>query len=169
MGTGKNKRAVARLNISVDALFLISSFLILTFIASCGRRADPVYVPSHDQKKMAEEPVVQGDKAQREAQEALPATDVQGTGGPDAPAGLVGLYTGRSVILAWQEVRGQGVKSYRIYRSSGGAFERTGESPTPAFTDGNVVQGVLYRYYVTAVGKAEGPPAEEIRILTEVE
>jgi hypothetical protein len=85
---------------------------------------------------------------------------------PEAPKGLVGVYTQKSVVLTWDEVKGEDIKFYKVYRSEGDVFALIGESVTPAFTDRDVEPSRRYYYRVTAVAEVEGPPSKEIEILT---
>ncbi len=87
---------------------------------------------------------------------------------PETLTGLVGVYTRQSIVLTWDEVAGQDIRSYRIYRSTGDGYVLTGETVTPAFTDKNVLPNMKYYYKVSAVGAAEGLPSKEILIITEV-
>jgi hypothetical protein len=87
---------------------------------------------------------------------------------PEAPKGLVGVYTQKSVVLSWDEIKGEDIKFYKVYRSQGEGFVLIGESVTPAFTDRDVKPSKRYYYRVTAVAEVEGPPSKEIEILTEI-
>lgn len=87
---------------------------------------------------------------------------------PKAPTGLIAVYTQKSIVLTWDEVRGQEIKFYRMYRSEGKDFHAIGKTVTFAFTDKNIEPSKKYYYRVTAVGKIEGPPSKEIEVLTEV-
>lgn len=85
---------------------------------------------------------------------------------PEAPAGLMAVYTYKSVVLTWSEVKGQGVKLYRIYRSEGQEFYPVGETVTTAYTDRTVEISKKYYYRVTGVGDVEGSPSETIEVST---
>lgn len=87
---------------------------------------------------------------------------------PKVPTGLVAVYTQKNIVLAWDEVRGQEIKFYNVYRSEGKDFAAIGETVTPAFTDKDIEPSRKYYYRVTAVGEIEGPPSEEIEIVTEI-
>ena len=64
---------------------------------------------------------------------------------PKPPAGLLAVYTQKSIILTWKEVPGQEIKFYRIYRSeSSKDFSAIGETVTPVFTDKNIVPSKKY-------------------------
>jgi hypothetical protein len=86
---------------------------------------------------------------------------------PEPPSGLKGIYIRDGILLSWNEVRGQKVKFYRVYRSNGANFLSIGETVTPAFTDKNIVPSMKYYYKVIAVGDIESLPSEEIEITTE--
>lgn len=86
---------------------------------------------------------------------------------PKAPTGLIAIYTQKSIVLTWDEIRGQEIKFYKVYRSGGKDFVVVGESITSAFTDKNIESSKKYYYRVTAVGNEEGPLSEEIEIVTE--
>jgi hypothetical protein len=85
---------------------------------------------------------------------------------PEAPTGLLGIYTNKSVILTWNEIIGQRITLYRVYRSEGEDFVSIGETSTPAFTDTTIQPSVKYYYKVHAVGDIEGLPSAEVEIIT---
>lgn len=87
---------------------------------------------------------------------------------PDAPTGLLAVYTLKSIVLTWDELKGQNINFYKIYRSVGDYFFPIGESVTPVFTDRNIEVSKKYYYRVTAVAEAEGPPSQEIEVVTEI-
>ena len=165
MGIRKDKIIFKCLNISF-------SILLLTFITACGRRADP-FLPSYDEKSHTEDidKNKQGKKGTGEAliKEDMKKAEESAAASPDAPAAPKAVYTGKSVIITWNEVLKQGVMSYRIYRSSGDGYKLAGETVTPAFTDRDITQGIKYYYKVTAVGLSESIPSEEILVSTENE
>jgi hypothetical protein len=84
---------------------------------------------------------------------------------PEAPKGIIAVYTQKSVVITWDEIKTQKIKFYRIYRSEGEDFLPIGESATPAFTDRTVEGSKKYFYRITAVADREGPPSEEIEII----
>lgn len=86
---------------------------------------------------------------------------------PEAPTGVIAVYTQKSIVLTWDEMRGKGIKFYKIYRSDGKGFVAIGKTPTSAFTDKNVASSGKYYYRVTAVSDVEGPPSKEIEVATE--
>jgi len=131
---------------------------------SCGRRGDPFLPSPHDVAEEEENIVIkERDKAEDLSKETK---DVE-VAKPDAPSGLVGVFTGKTVVLSWGEVLEQGVKSYRVYRVENDGFEKAGETVIPAFIDEVVKMKSRYRYKVTAVGKAESDFSNEIEIITE--
>jgi hypothetical protein len=142
-------------------------FLLTT---SCGRRGDPVLIEPRKEK------TVESNKQEgsQNSEKHETSTDIrkseQGSvqvNTPDAPAGLIGLYTRTSIVLTWNEVAGQNIK-YRVYRSTGDGYIPAGETVTPAYTDRNVEPDKKYYYKVSAVGLNEGPLSKEIQIITEV-
>jgi hypothetical protein len=123
-------------------------------MTACGRRGDPVAIMP------PEEIEIQKDKKDVKA-------DAYSLSIP-SPEGLRGVYTQKSVILTWDEVTGQDIKFYRVYRSTGGDYKLIGETATTAFTDREVKPEVKYLYRVTAVGDSESLPSKELEIVTEV-
>lgn len=87
---------------------------------------------------------------------------------PDAPGGLMALYTQKAVVLVWDEVENQDVKRYKVYRSSGDGYVFIGETAASAFTDRKVKSDTKYYYKVTAVGVLESRLSKDIVIITEV-
>lgn len=134
---------------------LVLAFLLFTvFLISCGRRGDPVLISPYEENDAAEKSAV------RENEKIKPDRGVTAEGElkvvqPQAPEGLAAIFTGKKVILVWDEVVGQGVKFYRIYRSGGGGFSLKGEVVTPVFNDNDIESGVRYFYKVSAVGESE--------------
>lgn len=155
-------------------LLLTSCFLLLTSLSACGRRGDPVAITppalevAGNETIAAKESAGSGESAAVKKEKAeIPEITLTA---PNAPAGLVALYTGKSIILTWDEIRGQEIRSYNIYRSIGTAddYELVGDTGMPAFTDKKVERKNRYFYRVTAVGPLESSPSTEINILTEV-
>ena len=101
---------------------------------------------------------VQGSKPEPEEEIVLPG----------APTGLLAVYTQKSIVLTWDELKEQRIKFYRVYRSEGEYFLPIGESATPAFTDRNIGVSKKYYYRITAVADREGPPSQEIEVVTEI-
>jgi fibronectin type 3 domain-containing protein len=148
---------------------LLTAYCLL-LPASCGRRGDPVLIEPHKEK--AVESSRQEGPQDSEKQEASTdlRTNEQGTvqvTTPDAPSGLIGIYTRTSIVVTWNEITGNNIK-YRIYRSTGNGYLPLGETVTPAFTDREVEPNKKYYYKVSAVGLNEGPLSKEIQIITEV-
>ncbi len=170
MGIKKDKRIFKCLNISFSILLFTFYFLLFTFITACGRRADP-FLPSYDEKSHTEDidKNKEGKKKTGGAliKEGMKKAEESTAASPDAPTAPKAVYTGKSVIITWDEVLKQGVTSYRIYRSSGDGFKLAGETVTPAFTDRDITQGIKYYYKVTAVGLSESISSEEILVSTE--
>jgi len=135
-------------------LLLTLYFSLFTLITACGRRGDPVALMPPKEME------IQKDKKNVK-------TDAVNLSIPP-PGGLRGVYTQKSVILTWDEVTGQDIKFYRVYRSTGGEYKLIGETPTTAFTDREVKPEVKYFYRITAVGDSEGLPSEKLEIVTEV-
>lgn len=155
-------------------IYCFSFFIILT---TCGRRADPVLVPSYDEKTLSDDKSKDSDEHEEkdiEAEETppvkeAPVTEVTEFARPDTPTNLAAVFTGKSIVLTWKEVLKQGVKMYNIYRSSGEDYLFIGHTVTPAFTDRDIKRDRKYYYKVTAVGQSESLPSEEILVLTELE
>lgn len=85
---------------------------------------------------------------------------------PDAPTGLAAIYTRQSIVLTWDEIHGQEIKFYRIYRSEGEDFSVIAETVTSVFNDKNIEPSKKYYYKVSAVGNQESLLSEEIKIIT---
>jgi len=136
-------------------------FLLLTLVVSCGRRGEPVPIMGRE---------VPPAKAPSRAEEGLTGRPIspEERPVPGPPTGLMGLYTGGGVVLTWDEITGQEIRFYNVYRSSGSGFELIGDSITPAFIDRDVEPDRRYLYRVTAVADTEGPPSRVIEILTRV-
>jgi fibronectin type 3 domain-containing protein len=84
---------------------------------------------------------------------------------PAVPAGLTAITGTNSIELAWERNTEPDLAGYRIYRSSGGAFEKVGESAeAPSFSDRKVEAGKTYRYAVSAFDKNgnESKRSEEV-------
>ena len=152
----------------VSSLLIITSCLLFVFsFASCGRRGDPVPISPYDKSVVQQGADVEkdiellpGEGENVDRKSVMPM--------PDVPVGLVALYTQKAVILTWDEVRGQGVKRYKVYRASGGGFNFIGDTAAPAFTDRDVKPDTKYYYKVTAVGILESRLSKELVIITEV-
>lgn len=151
--------------------YLIFSFLFLMiiFIAGCGRKGDPIQIiplqekaaeKSSDKIKTNDKGIVSVPVENKPESDSV--KDVQ----LPPPTGLSAIYTETSIVLAWDEVMGQGVKVYNIYRSSGGDYKFIGKTGIPAFTDKNVESGKKYYYKVSAVAGSEGRLSKEIEVLT---
>ena len=173
MRNGKYKKRGKGAGLSSGFLLLVVCLLFLVFITACGRRGDPVALLPYDEKNIKED-IDKGTAKGNERDEILkrgdePEAEAAETAQPDAPAGLVAVFTQTGIILTWDEVLNQGVKSYRIYRSSGSGYKLAGETVTPAFTDRDIKQNMKYYYKVTAVGNSESLPSEEIRVIKEVD
>jgi hypothetical protein len=150
---------------SKKILFCILPVACCTLLFSaCGRRGDPVPVmPRTDTAVHA----VHEDVKKKPDDVSKGQEDTGQTARPPAPTALRGLYTQTSVVLTWNEVPGQDIR-YRVYRSTGDSYTLAGETATPAFTDKNVEPDKEYHYRISAVSASEGPPSEEIIIVTEI-
>lgn len=150
---------------------LVSLVPVLFSLTACGRRGDPVVLsPSADtiieegaetdgtEHDLRDVPVTEGRKTSQE--EKIRQSYV--------PSGLIGVYTRNSVVLTWDEILGQDIKLYRVYRSEGSGYRMIGQSATPAYTDMSIEQNREYRYKITSVGIYESPASEEITIKTEM-
>ena len=152
------KKQFQKINKRLLYCLLLTAYCLL-LPASCGRRGDPVLIEPRN--KITVESNKQEGSQNREKQET--STDLEKSdqesvqvNTPDAPAGLIGLYTRTSIVLAWNEVAGQNIK-YRVYRSKGDGYMPVGETVTPAFTDRDVEPDKKYYYKVGAVGLNEAP------------
>lgn len=144
-------------------LVIVPCFLSLIIITACGRRGDPVLTAPY------EEPAVEKAADEEETKKPLieKEPEVIGKAQPDAPSGLVAVYTGNSVVLAWDEMVEQGVKQYRVYRrSEDDDYSFIGNTVTPAFTDSDIEPDKEYYYKITASGASEGPASEELKVIT---
>ncbi|MBI5676478.1 MAG: hypothetical protein HZC48_11740 [Nitrospirae bacterium] len=150
--------------INLSSLFFSLLFLILIFISGCGRKGDPIpIIPPRE--KSAEKNSGKNDKG---SVPAVNKTESEVAKGAQLapPTGLTAIYTGSSIVITWDEVTGQGVKIYNIYRSSGGEYALIGKTGIPAFTDKNVERDKKYYYKVSTVAGSEGSLSKEIEVLT---
>ncbi|KPK02873.1 MAG: hypothetical protein AMK71_00790 [Nitrospira bacterium SG8_35_4] len=150
---------------TVSCLLLTAYCLLLTvFLVSCGRRGDPVLLSPYEESESAEKSGASENENQ--------APGLNGTGEdaltvvqPQAPEGLAAVFAGQKIILVWDEVAGQGVKSYRIYRSAGNGFSFIGEVVTPVFNDRGIESGTRYFYKVSAVGETESSGSDTVEVV----
>ncbi len=143
-------------------LLLTSYVLLFTSLTSCGRRGDPVPISPID------ETIIEDAGREVNAGEdssVSESTDIEITQ-PDIPTGITALFTGKIVVITWDDISDQGVKLYRVYRSSGDEFILIGDTAAPAFTDVQIKLDTEYHYRVTAVGHSESGTSEEIKIIT---
>ena len=152
---------------NLSSLLFSFLFLMLIFIAGCGRKGDPIpIIPP--QEKAAEK---SSGKIKANDTGSVPAVikiESDGAKGaqPAPPTGLTAVYTESSIVITWDEVTGQGVKIYNLYRSSGGEYALIGKTGIPAFTDKNVERDKKYYYKVSTVAGSEGRLSKEIEVLT---
>lgn len=146
-------------------LLLASCFLFLVNMSACGRRGDPVLTAPYDEKAVEREAQAEETK-KSSTDEADTGPEVTGTAQPDAPAGLVAVYTGNSIVIAWDEITDQEVKQYKVYRSEGDDYLFIGYSVTPAYTDNDIEPDREYYYKITAAGRSEGPASKELKVIT---
>jgi fibronectin type 3 domain-containing protein len=134
-------------------------------LISCGRRGDPVPISPIDETiiKGAGKEVNVGEESSISED-----TDTEITQ-PDIPTGITALFTGKTVVITWDDISDQGVKLYRVYRSSGDEFILIGDTVAPAFTDVQIELNAEYHYRVTAVGHSESGTSEEIKIITRLD
>lgn len=167
MTGGKGVKTTVRKGVAASFSVMLCSVVIVAIFVSCGRRGDPVLPASYEEKTPpATENLTPGDKDISPGGKVEKEVE-QTPSPPEAPQGLTAVYTGKSVVLAWNELLNQGVKFYRIYRSSGNGYEAVAETVTSAYTDRNVKEATVYSYRVSAVGVSEGPLSEAISISTE--
>ena len=146
-------------------LLLTSYVLLFTSLTSCGRRGDPVPISPIDETiiKDAGREVNAGEESS-----ISESTDTEITQ-PDIPTGITALFTGKIVIITWDDISDQGIKLYRVYRSSDDEFILIGDTAAPAFTDVQIKLNTEYHYRVTAVGHSESGTSEEIKIITRLD
>ena len=154
-------------------LILLPALGIILFICliSCGRRGDPFL------SSPVEESIVEQNTEDVSEPEVNQDLTVSGAGQaesegltvarPDAPKGVIAAYTGGAVVITWDEIIGQGVSRYRVYRMDGETYKVVGESVTTAFTDKSIEMNNIYKYRISAVGLSESPASEEISVFTE--
>jgi len=148
---------------------LLAAYCLL-LPASCGRRGDPVLIePGKEKTVKSGKRGGSQHKDQQETSEDLTVNEQKTiqVNTPEAPVGLIGIYTRTSIVITWNEIRGNNIK-YKIYRSTGSGYAAVGETVTPAFTDMDVEPDKKYYYKVSAIGLNEGPLSKEIEIITEV-
>jgi hypothetical protein len=171
MTGGGGVRTTVLTGVTASFTVTLCMMVIVSLLASCGRRGDPVLPSSYEEKTP---PAGEMESAPPGDREIPPAGTVRketekAPSPPEAPQGLTAVFTGKSVVLTWNELRNQGVKFYRIYRSSGSGYEAVAETVTTAYTDRNVKETVEYYYRVSAVGASEGPLSEPIKVSTELQ
>ena len=165
MKTGERNGLKSLMRPVLSFLLRTAYCLLLTvFLVSCGRRGDPVLISPYEESNAA------GKSGGRENEKIKP--DISGTREdtlivmqPQAPKGLAAVFAGQKVILVWDEVAGQGVKSYRIYRSAGDIFSLIGEVVTPVYNDRDIESGARYFYKVSAVGQTESSGSDPVEVV----
>ncbi len=148
----------------IYVFLLLSHLMAILLIMSCGRRGDPFLPSPHDISKEDEHLIIKEKKATQDLSGRAADVEVKR---PDAPTGLFAVFTGESVVLSWNDIEGQGIVSYMIYRDDGNGFAKYGETVVPAFIDEKIKMKSMYRYRVTAKGKSESKQSIEIEIRTE--
>jgi hypothetical protein len=151
-------------------LILVASVSVATLITACGRRGDPVPLVPRDistetvgkEKERSDGEVSVG--SEKEVYEAAPKAF--GIVPPDPPQGLVAVFSQPVIILSWDEMPGQNIRFYKVYRASEKGYTFVGRTISTAFTDMKVKSGTTYRYRVSAVGNTEGPMSGEVGIET---
>jgi predicted small lipoprotein YifL len=140
--------------LNLSSLLFSFIFLTLIFIAGCGRKGDPIPI------------IPPQEKAAEKSSGSVPAVNKIESDAQPPPTGLTAVYTESSIVITWNEVAGQGVKIYNIYRSSGGDYALIGKTGIPAFTDKNIERNRKYYYKVSTVAGSEGRLSKEIEVLT---
>ncbi|HYR12736.1 MAG TPA: hypothetical protein VEQ67_00750, partial [Mycobacterium sp.] len=75
---------------------------------------------------------------------------------PAAPTHLMATTNGRKVNMTWTSAAGD--RGFAIYRQTGtGAFSLIALTQSTAYVDGNLSSGLIYQYYVVAIGAAGVP------------
>ena len=153
------------LRLTSYVLLLASCVLLFTSLTSCGRRGDTVPISPIDETiiKDAGREVNAGEESS-----ISESTDTEITQ-PDIPTGITALFTGKIVIITWDEISDQGITLYRVYRSLGDEFILIGDTAATAFTDVQIKLNTEYHYRVTAVGHSESGTSEEIKIITRLD
>jgi predicted small lipoprotein YifL len=149
------------------AFLLLAVYCLLTVsLVSCGRRGDPVFIAPYEENGAADTSEVRRNKNEKSEPAPGRTAEEKGPNGmpPQAPTGLSAIFTGEKIILVWNEVSGQGVKFYRIYRSEGEGFNMIGEAATPVFNDRDIVSGARYFYKVSAVGQSESSGSSTVEV-----
>ena len=145
-------------------LLIVYCVLLTVFLASCGRRGDPVLISPYEESKAAEQSAVrENEKIKPDRSETR--EDTLTVMQPQAPKGLAAVFAGQKIILVWDEVADQGVKSYRIYRSAGNGFNLIGEVVTPVFNDRDIESGATYFYKVSAIGQSESSGSDIVEVV----
>ncbi|MEW6715013.1 MAG: fibronectin type III domain-containing protein [Nitrospirota bacterium] len=145
-----------------SSLIVSFLFLMFIFIAGCGRKGDPIpIIPP--QEKAAEK---SSGKIKANDTGSVPAVNKIESDAQPPPTGLTAVYTESSIVITWNEVTGEGVKIYNIYRSTGGEYALIGKTGIPAFTDKNIERGRKYYYKVSTVAGSEGRLSKEIEVTT---
>jgi len=152
---------------NLSSLLFSLLFIVVISIAGCGRKGDPVPIipPQEKAAETIPEKSSPGD--------TIPAVnkiepDVAKGAQLPPPTGLSAVFIESGIVLSWDEVMGQGVKVYNIYRSSGGEYTLIGKTWIPAFTDKNIERNKKYYYKVSALAGAEGRLSKEIEVLTKL-
>ena len=166
MNTGERNVVNSMMRPGWSLLLLTSYFLLLTvFLSSCGRRGDPVAISPYEENDSVEKSEVLENEKMK--------PDISGTGEeeltvlqPKAPKGLAAIFTGKKIILVWDEIIGQGVEFYRVYRSGGNGFSLIAEVVTPVCNDGDIESGARYFYKVSAVGQSESSVSDTVEVVT---
>jgi hypothetical protein len=141
--------------------------LVPGLLSSCGRRADPVFIPAYEDS--ADDGGAESG-AQGAAGAPQPGSAETGRSGLIPPASVQGIYTGRNIVLTWDEASDRETLLYRVYRMNapGGGFAVIGETVTPAFTDRDIQRGQVYTYRVTVVSeKTESDASSVVTIRTD--
>lgn len=88
---------------------------------------------------------------------------------PNPPQGLTAVFTGRSVQLIWKPSLAPDIAGYNVYRQTQGQPpERLNHEllRTPVFSDSNMIRGMQYTYWVTAVNLVhhESLPSQKVTV-----
>jgi hypothetical protein len=89
---------------------------------------------------------------------------------PAIPAGLHATPSPGSVELSWDPNTEPDLAGYRVYRASGGDFEKVADVATiPSYSDKKVERGKTYKYVVTAVDRSgnESPRTQPVEVVVE--
>ena len=144
-------------------VYFFAVVMCLSLLLSCGRRGDPVAIPKYDKKPAAVGVVQKTAEDKTAVKDEISEKQLL----PDAPKGLSGVYTGRNIVLVWDDVTADNLKGYNVYRTMEKVYKNIAYSFIPAYTDNEIKPGNTYYYKITALGVSEGHYSKAVKIKTE--